>query len=150
MGKGVQLVIAEFVDGLLYFKDLAGNTLLKLAAGASVFIGDLTGAVQHTVEAGAASGAVAVASKDVFITAAGAAALTLADPTATTHDGIRIRFVATTAQAHTLDNSAGSGFNGGGAGSDVGTFGGAVGDRIEVVAYQGVWYVTDNLNVTLA
>jgi hypothetical protein len=77
------------------------------------------------------------------------AAMTLVDPTATTHDGLTLTFIATTAQAHALDNSAGSGFNGVGAGADVGTFGGAVGDMIQLMAYQGVWYVTINTNVTL-
>lgn len=85
-----------------------------------------------------------------FITKAGVAAMTLADPTATTHDGVELTFIATTANAHTLDNSAGSGFNGVGAGGDLGTFGGAIGDLIKITAYQGVWYTLINTNVTLS
>lgn len=162
MGSGVYLIKAVWASGLLYFRDLAGNSLLKLAAGASEFTGavtgnvtgnvtgDLTGAVRGVVEAAAASAAIAIdKSKTIYITKAGVAALTLVDPTATTHDGIRLTFMSASANAHTLDNSAGSGFNGGGAGADVGTFGAAVGNMIEVEAYQGVWYVLNNVNVTL-
>lgn len=84
------------------------------------------------------------------ITKAGVCALTLADPTAGDDDGLILRFVSTTANAHTLSNASGSGFNGGGAGGDVGTFGVAIGDGIQIVAYQGVWYVLNSINVTLA
>jgi len=105
-------------------------------------------------EAASASGAIAidVKAKTVFITKGSIAALTLVDPTTTTHDGYEITFISTTAFAHTLDNSAGSGFNNGGSGSDVGTFGGAIGDGLTIKAYQGIWYVMPgtNLNVTLA
>jgi hypothetical protein len=84
------------------------------------------------------------------ITKAGVAAMTIVDPTATTHDGVELTFMAMTANAHTLDNSAGSGFfSSGGATKDVATFGGAIGDRITIVAYQGKWYIKDSLNITL-
>ena len=76
--------------------------------------------------------------------------MTIADPTATTHDGVRLTFISATAQAHSLDNSAGSGFNGAGSGGDVGTFGGAIGDGITILAYQGVWLIVASTNVTLA
>lgn len=83
----------------------------------------------------------------VFIGGGSATTITLPDPT---KDGIVYEFVAITAQAHVVDNSAGSGFNGAGAGSDIGTFGGAVADRLRVVSYNGAWYVSNNVNVTLA
>ena len=76
--------------------------------------------------------------------------MTIADPTATTHDGLTLTFISTTAQAHTLSNAAGSGFNAGGAASDIGTFGGAIGDNIVITAYQGKWLVVSKTNVTLA
>lgn len=85
-----------------------------------------------------------------MITKAGVAAMTIANPTATTHDGLRLTFMATSANAHTLSNAAGAGFNGGGAASDIGTYGGAKGDNIVIEAYQGVWYVVSKVNVTLA
>lgn len=87
-----------------------------------------------------------------FITKAGVAALTIVDPTATTHDGVTLTFIATTAQAHTLSNAAGSGFfSSGGGTKDIATFGGAIGDGITIIAYQGKWYIDPRgvTNVTL-
>lgn len=99
-----------------------------------------------------ADGAISVptANTTYYITKAGVAAMTIVDPTATTHDGLTLTFVATTANAHTLSNAAGSGFNDGGAASDIGTYGGAKGDNIIITAYQGKWYVKSKVNVTLA
>jgi hypothetical protein len=129
-----------------------GVTGILTATGGVV--GNLTGGVKETVAAVTADGAIAVptASKSFFITKAGIAAMTLVDPTATTHDGVRLTFISTTANAHTLDNSAGSGFfSSGGAGKDVATFGGAIGDGIIIEAYQGKWYIVPggSLNITL-
>lgn len=116
--------------------------------------GNVTGGVKETVGAVTANGAIPIPSysKSFFITKAGVAAMTLGDPTATTHDGVRLTFISTTAQAHTLDNSAGSGFfSSGGASKDVATFGGAIGDGLVIEAYQGKWYIVPggSLNVTL-
>jgi hypothetical protein len=101
-----------------------------------------------------ADGAIAVPTSDTvyFFTKAGVAAMTLVDPTATTHDGITLTFIATTAQANTISNAAGSGFfSSGGAGKDVATFGGAIGDGFAITAYQGKWYVDPRgvTNITL-
>lgn len=107
------------------------------------------------VSAIAASGAVGLPTGNTFfhITKSSAAAvLTIIDPTATVHDGLTLTFVSDTAQAHTLDNSAGSGFfSSGGASKDIGTFGGAIGDGFAIQAYQGKWYILpgQSLNVTL-
>jgi hypothetical protein len=84
-----------------------------------------------------------------YITKGSAAAITVADPTATTHDGATITVVSTTAFAHTVSNAAGSGFNAGGAASDVGTFAGAKGDTFVFTAYQGKWYAEILKGVTL-
>lgn len=85
-----------------------------------------------------------------FFTAAGIAAPTIADPTPTTHDGVTLTFIAATANAHTLDNGAGSGFfSSGGASKDKFTLGGAIGDGMTIIAYQGKWYV-DSRGVTNA
>jgi hypothetical protein len=100
-----------------------------------------------------ADGAVTIsaATKTYFITKASAAAITIADPTSTTHDGVTLTFVATTAAAHTVSNAAGSGFNAAGAAGDVATFGGAKGDCFSITAYQGKWYTAGALrNVTIA
>lgn len=110
-----------------------------------------TGTV-NSVVAVTADGAITIPSVNTTynITKAGVAAMTLANPTATTHDGLRLTFMSNTANAHTLSNAGGAGFNDGGSGSDVGTFGGAKGDNIVVQAYQGKWYVVSKVNVTLA
>lgn len=105
---------------------------------------------ETTVVADSAAIAIPTANNTYFITKAGVAALTIVDPTAGTHDGRELTFISATAQAHTLSNAAGSGFNAGGAGSDIGTFGGAIGDNITIVAYNGKWLVKDKTNVTLA
>lgn len=96
-----------------------------------------------------ADGAITPAAGVVVITKGTACAMTIVDPTAGTHDGVIMEFISTTAAAHTLSNAAGSGFNGGGAGTDVGTFGAAIGNSIRIVAYNGKWYVLNNVNVTL-
>lgn len=125
------------------------------AAGVTVdgvLIKDTAITARTAVAAVTDDGAIAVPVGNVtyFITEdSDGAAMTLVDPTATTHDGVTLTFIATTAHAHSLDNSAGSGFNGGGAGADVGTFGGGAGDMLQIVAYQGVWYIIINTNVSL-
>lgn len=108
--------------------------------------------VSTVIEAAAADGAISIPArgrKVVMITKGTAAALTLAAPTATTHDGVEIVFVSTTAAAHTVTATT-IGFNAGDAAKDVGTFGAAIGNGLACVAYQGEWYVTSNINVTLA
>jgi hypothetical protein len=122
--------------------------------GAQTFTGQVTataGVKDGNFAAVTADGAITIptADKTFYITKAGVAAMTIVDPTATTHDNIKLTFISTTAQAHTLSNAAGSGFNDGGAGGDVGTFGGAKGDNITICAYQGKWYVDRKVNVTL-
>lgn len=97
-----------------------------------------------------ADGAISIKDGVVIITKASAAALTLANPTATVDDYKILRIISATAAAHTVSNAAGAGFNAGGSGADVGTFGGAKGDNLVVMAYQGVWYVVSKVNVTLA
>lgn len=112
-------------------------------------VGNLTGGVQRTVQVGSANGAISIKSGYVVLTKAGVAAMTLADPTATTDDGNELTVIALTANAHTV--TIAGGLNGAGASADVGTFGGAVGDRFSVVAYNGKWYSSGvNVNVTFA
>ena len=96
-----------------------------------------------------ASGAVTIAGGVVTLNLGSAIAATIGDPP-TTMDGAVLQVISLTAQAHTLSNAAGSGFNAGGAASDIGTFGAAIGNSITLVASGGVWYVLNNVNVTLA
>lgn len=107
------------------------------------------GGQQDAVVVASADGAISIAPKTVFITKAGVCAMTLAAPTATTHDGYIIRFVATTAAAHTLTATT-IGFNKADAAGDVATFGGAIGDGLTVIAYQGEWYILSSINISLA
>lgn len=133
----------------------AGNDYLVFCttnSGEKVTVGkNLVLSADLTDHFSAASGDGAISQKSglVYITKGSAAALTLADPTATTDDGKTLTVISATAFAHTVDNSAGSGFNDGGAGADVGTFGGAIGDNIVLSSYQGKWLVISKTNVVL-
>lgn len=113
--------------------------------------GNVTGGIDEPHVVVTADGAISIPTVNTtyFVTKAGVAAMTIVAPTATTHDGIRLTFISTTAQAHTLD-MASSGINGGSA--DIGTFGGAAGDGVTIVAYQAHWYEVpgNNKNVTWA
>lgn len=134
---------------------LAGAATVSDLVASTATITTLTATTVNAMSklaAVSANGAISVptANTTYYITKAGVAAMTLVDPTATTHDGLVLTFISTTAQAHTLSNAAGSGFNAGGAASDVGTFGGAIGDNIQITAYQGKWLVLTKTNVTLA
>lgn len=110
--------------------------------------GNVVGVVQETVTLAAADGAISVKQGVVVITKATAAALTLAAPTATTDDGKVLRIVSSTAAAHTVTQTT-PGFNGGTTTSDVATYGAAIGNEMEIVAYNGVWLVANLTGVTL-
>ena len=75
-------------------------------------------------------------------------AATLADPTATTDDFKRLTIISGQAQANTV-TSAGT-FGGGGAGEDVCTFSGQIGDSLSLIAYGGKWYITGAHQATIA
>lgn len=155
-----------------YDFDITANTLTALSGStiATDTIAETTSAAGVTIDGvlvkdtavygrtpvGAVTGDDAITitayNKIFAITKAGVAAMTIVDPTSTTHDGVELTFIATTANAHTLDNSAGSGFfSSGGSSKDVATFGGAIGDGITIVAYQGKWYIkpSSDKNITL-
>ena len=95
-----------------------------------------------------ADGAITITDGIVYITKGTAAALTLAAPP-TDLSGTELVIISTTAAAHTVTNTS-PGFNGGSTASDVGTFGGAIGDGIVLTPYNGVWHVVTKTNVTLA
>lgn len=132
---------------------IATNTIAETTAASGVTIDgvlvkDGTTTHRSPVIAVSASGAIAVPNGNTsyYITEDSAgAAMTLVDPTATTHDGLRLTFISTTAQTHSLDLV--TGINGGAA--DVGAFGGAVGDGVVIEAYQGVWYEVPNNNTNV-
>jgi hypothetical protein len=106
------------------------------------------GAHKDTTAAKAGDGAISSAPGTIVITKGSAlGSSTLATPTVTTHDGYILRITAGTAAAHVV--SCASGKVDGGTNTTL-TFGGAIGDHIQLVAYQGVWYSISNLNVTLS
>lgn len=102
--------------------------------------------IKRKLAVASADGAIAIQNSTVMVTKATAAALTLAAPTATTHDGIEITVIATTAAAHTVTAPSNK-INGG---SAIATFAAAIGNGVTFVAYQGVWYVKRSLGVTLS
>lgn len=118
--------------------------LYNLKAGVSTQA-DLVTAPDYVTVA-SADGAVTIQTGTVLITKGTAAALTLGTPT-TAQNGTTIRFIATTAAAHTVA-AATIGFNTGDAAKDTGTFGGAIGDGFACVAYGGEWYTFSVTNVT--
>lgn len=142
-------VMVDSVAGTL----AAPNGIVEASSGAGVTLDSVVlkdGVVKSTPTVVSASGAITIPPGDtVFvITKAGVAALTIADP-ATGDNGKVLTFISATAQAHTLSNAAGSGFNAGGSGADVGTWGGAIGDGMQITAYGTKWLVNYLRNVTL-
>ena len=110
--------------------------------------------VWATVEYGAA-GAITVPFVNTYVSlkSGASSAMTLNDPNLDNQAIVVIQ--AADAKAYTLDNgstnnASGSGFNAGGTASDVGTFGGAIGDGIMLRAQAGKWLVITKTNVTLA
>jgi hypothetical protein len=105
----------------------------------------------RNVVAYGAAGAIAIPSKDslILLNSGAASAMTLADPSLA-DEGRQLTIMANTAHAYTVSNAAGSGFNTGGAAADIGTYGGAKGDNMVLVARGGDWFVVTKTNVTLA
>lgn len=101
---------------------------------------------KQTVKTYTAAGAITLRQGVVDIVGSGVVALTLPPPSAI-DEGSTLIIIAGSAHAHTVTYTAG--FNGGGTSTDVATFGGAIGDNLEVVALKGVWRVVSLRNVTL-
>jgi hypothetical protein len=107
-------------------------------------------ALQDRVPAAAAdyvaSGAITQKSGLVTLSKAGVAVMTLADPATPADDGKVLRVVSTTAQAHTVATIAGIS----GGANHKATFGGAIGDMLNLIAVQGKWYLLPSINQTLS
>jgi hypothetical protein len=129
----------------------AGQVVMQEAAGDPLTVRKLTDAdlPVRDIAVASASGAITAKEGTVVITKATAAALTLAAPASPADNGKILRIISTTAAAHTVTQTT-PGFNGGGEGADVGTFGGAIGDNLVLLAYGGVWHVLSSVNVTIA
>jgi len=104
----------------------------------------------ETLQTLAADGAITVKNGVCIIskTVPGVVAATLADPTTGTDDFKRLTIINGTAHASTVTSA--SSFGGGGAGEDVATFSGVVGDVLNLMAYAGKWYVVGYHQCTLA
>jgi hypothetical protein len=94
------------------------------------------------------TGAITAKNGICLLNKAGVIAATLANPTAGTDDFKRLSIRSLTAQAHTVTVTGG--FGNGGSGEDVATFSGVIGDGIELMAYNGYWYITGVHQVTVA
>lgn len=94
-----------------------------------------------------AAGALTVAEGTHVLKTGTAGAMTLVAPTGQ-QNNTRMRITAATAHAYTVTYT--TGFNGGGAGADVATFGGAIGDTLELEAINNTWFVIATRNVTIA
>lgn len=128
------------VDTIAEETSAAGVTI----DGLLVKDGDL-GAIQRIT----GDGAITIAARGkVLLSKGSAAAITIAAPTAVTHDGWVINVIATSAQAHVI-TCATDGFNAKGSSGTL-TFGGAKGDSVTLVADTGHWYATGRVNVTPA
>ena len=134
------------VTGAATLSSTLGVTGLATLSGGALLAGDLVPQSQVLAD----DGAITIKSGIVVVTKSGAAALTIADPTATTDDYKSITVVSTTAAAHVLTGDTDPGFNGEGAGGELITLGGAKGDGFTLTAYQGTWYLTGNINATVS
>lgn len=94
--------------------------------------------ISNKTQAAAVDGPITVKRGTVYITKGSAAALTLAAPTPGVDDDARLAIISTTAFAHTVTQTT-PGFNAGSTASDIATFGTAIGNSIELKAYNGVW-----------
>jgi len=150
----IDAAIAALQDGVLP----AGGVILAAAGDQTItgghklsnsggFYGPLVGGQQDAVVALLVDGAIPIVSGAYFVTKGSAGAFTLPTPTVTTHDGVRIRLVSTTAFAHAVTCPSNK-INGSKA---VATLVAAVGEEVTFEAYQGIWYVSPhNASVVLS
>lgn len=121
---------------------------LNILDGVTATAAELNTAADMSSQTLTGDGAITNKNGTVVLNKAGVIAATLANPTATTDDYKKLVILSLTAQAHTVTVTGG--FGNGGSGKDVATFGGAAGDCLTVMAYQGYWYVIGANGVTLA
>lgn len=93
-----------------------------------------------------ASGAIAQKTGTVMLSGTGVQVMTLANPVSGTDDGKTLAIVATSAHAHTVATVAGIS----GGANHKATFGGALGDTLNLKALGGVWYLEPSINQTLS
>jgi hypothetical protein len=133
------------IVGTTATQTLTNKTLTSAALTTPVISGG-TSSARNLVAAYTSAGAIALAGGTVTIGGGSASAMTLAACTAG-DAGMALDITAITAQAHTVTVTAG--FNNAGAGGDVATFGGAIGDSMRIVCANAIWNVIVLRNVTL-
>lgn len=121
---------------------------LNIMDGVTATAAEINTAADKSAQTLTDDGAITVKNGICLLNKAGAIAATLANPTATTDDFKRLSIRSLTAQAHTVTVTGG--FGNGGSGEDVATFSGVIGDGIELMAYQGYWYITGAHQVSVA
>lgn len=109
--------------------------------------GNVIGGVQSAVETKANDGAIAIEPKTVFLTKGSAAAITLAVPSSGLN-GTILTVIAGSAQAHVITQGT-VGFNAKGSSGTI-TFTAAIGNAVQLIAYEGNWYTVSSRNVTVA
>jgi hypothetical protein len=101
-----------------------------------------------TTQALTADGAITIKEGVATLSKSGVLAATLANPIATTDDHKRLTIVSLSANAHAITCTGG--FGGAGTGEDVATFTAAIGACLDLVAFQGLWYVNGQHLTTIA
>ena len=142
----VNLTGATQINGVAITATAAELNILDTVTATAAELNLLDQAVQTIVADGAINvkNGVCVISKTV----PGVLNATLADPVATTDDYKRLTIINGTAHASTVTSA--SAFGNGGGGEDVCTFSATVGDTLNLMAYQGKWYVMGSHQGTIA
>ena len=120
------------------------NSVIALLTAALLLLDSSKGNIQHLT----AAGAIPIKPGTVMLNTGTAGAMTLAPPVAGLpsaggNDGQDLTIIAEDAEAYTVTTTAANQINGN---KHIATFGGAAGDSIRLVAYNGVWYAGDGLN----
>jgi hypothetical protein len=126
------------------------DTINEATADAGVTVDGLLikNGVVGTSQAITGDGAITIQNAIVLLSKAGAGAITLAAPTAGTHDLLEIEVITLTAQAHVITGGV-VGFNAKGSSGTI-TFTAAIGNSVRLRAWNGHWYVVGKNGVTVA
>lgn len=137
--------------------DVSGSTVVDVTSAGVAITGTesvsgiitATGGIKSPVVTITGDGAITIAPfTTVKLSKGSAAAITLAAPTNTTHDGYRVVIFSSTAFQHVITGGV-DGFNAKGSSGTI-TLGGAIGDSVELVAMGGHWYTVSKVNATVA
>lgn len=129
---------------------IATNTIAETTAASGVTIDGvlIKDGMVGVIQAITGDGAITIQNAVVELSKGSAAAITIAAPTAGTHDGILIEVTTISAQAHVI-TCATDGFNAKGSSGTV-TFTAAIGNTVVLRAYNGHWYTVNKNGVTVA